>query len=332
MTKHDPIDPPRKKRSSLLERADAAFGLGGMDLPSPPAAIKRAPERPNRKAEADPQAAPVLSEAQKPNALSTPAQPAEPARGPKPDLPMVRLNGPRQSLDREIMRAGGLIAPGDAVSGVLEEFRVIKRELLIDTRASGDPRARRILVSSPHPGEGKSFCAINLAVTLASDPGIEVLLIDADVVNPCVVKRLGIEGGEGLLDILADPSLRPEDCAIRTNHGGLFVLPAGSGGINHAHRLAGSRLESALDRLTRSAPQRVIILDTPPALAASPAGELAAFVGQCVLVVHADKTSRAALEDASHLLSACGDVKLLFNAAQFSPSGRRFGAYGGSED
>ena len=64
------------------------------------------------------------------------------------------------------------------------------------------------------------------------------------------------------------------------------------------------------------------------AFAASPAAELAAHVGQALLVVRADETSRAALEDARQLLSACPDIKLLLNAAQFSPSGRRFGDYG----
>ena len=51
-------------------------------------------------------------------------------------------------------------------------------------------------------------------------------------------------------------------------------------------------------------------------------------VGQALLVVRADETSRAALEDAQQLLSACADIKLLLNAARYSPSGRRFGTYG----
>ena len=84
-----------------------------------------------------------------------------------------------------------------------------------------------------------------------------------------------------------------------------------------------------LDRLTQGAPDRFVIFDTPPALAASPAAELAQHVGQALLVVRADETSRAALEDAQQLLSACADIKLLLNAARYSPSGRRFGTYGG---
>ncbi len=84
-----------------------------------------------------------------------------------------------------------------------------------------------------------------------------------------------------------------------------------------------------LDRLTRGAPNRMVVFDSPPALAASPAAELARHVGQALLVCRADRTGRSALEDAVQLLGACPDIKLLLNAAHFSPSGRKFGTYYG---
>ncbi|MCB2085689.1 MAG: capsular biosynthesis protein, partial [Sphingomonadaceae bacterium] len=73
----------------------------------------------------------------------------------------------------------------------------------------------------------------------------------------------------------------------------------------------------------------IVIFDSPPALAASPAAELAKHVGQTVLVARADSTGQSALEDAVRLLSGCSDIKLLLNATQFSPSGRNFGSYYG---
>jgi hypothetical protein len=84
-----------------------------------------------------------------------------------------------------------------------------------------------------------------------------------------------------------------------------------------------------LDRLTQGAPRRLVIFDSPPALAASPAAELASHVGQAVVICRADQTGQSALEDALSLLSGCRDIKLLLNSANFSPSGRRFGAYYG---
>ena len=84
-----------------------------------------------------------------------------------------------------------------------------------------------------------------------------------------------------------------------------------------------------LDRLVEGAPNRFVIFDSPPALAASPAAELAKYVGQAVVVARADRTGQGSLEDAIRLLSGCPNIQLLLNAVHFSPSGRRFGSYYG---
>lgn len=318
MTEHSKINRAGARPASLFERADTAFGLGAPHkaplVPPVPQALRRAPA---------PQ--PIASAP----ATETGRQPSAPAPAPAPEAPRaVPFCGPSAAIDREHLREGGLIVPEDPVTGLLEEFRIVKRELLSDARASETPLARRILVCSPHSGEGKTYCATNLAIAMAAERGLEVLLVDADVVNPAITDRLGIEAGAGLMDALADPAIRPEALVIRTDIKGLFVLPAGSASNLDAEYLASNRTAEVLDRLTVGAPDRIVIFDTPPALAASPAAALAQYVGQTLLVVRADETARAALEDAQQLLSACGDIKLLLNAARYSPSGRRFGSYG----
>jgi Mrp family chromosome partitioning ATPase len=325
MTDQGKINREGARPASLFERADAAFGLGPVrtppvpPVPPVPEALRRAPA---------PQPAPQAPVAPQPVAFAKPAPVAAPA-APQPEAPRaVVFGGPLVHIDREHLRDGGLIVPEDPVTGLLEEFRIVKRELLADARAGASPLARRILVCSPHPGEGKTYCATNLAIALAAERGLEVLLVDADVVKPSVALRLGIDVEQGLMDALADPAIRPESLVIRTDIEGLFVLPAGTATSLDAEYLASARTGEVLDRLTQGAPDRIVIFDTPPALAASPAAELAQHVGQALLVVRADETSRAALEDAQQLLSACGDIKLLLNAARYSPSGRRFGTYG----
>lgn len=315
MTDQGKINRESARPASLFERADAAFGLG----PVPTPAVPKVPESPaalRRPAAPAPKPAPAAPISRAPVAAT------------EAPAPKVEFCGPFAAIDRDHLRDGGLIVPEDPVTGLLEEFRIVKRELLADARASDTPLARRILVCSPHPGEGKTYCATNLAIALAAERGLEVLLVDADVVKPSVTQRLGIEAEQGLMDALADPAIRPERLVIRTDIVGLFVLPAGTAMALDAEYLASARTGEMLDRLTQNAPDRIVIFDTPPALAASPAAELAAHVGQALLVVRADETSRAALEDAQQLLSACGDIKLLLNAARYSPSGRRFGTYG----
>ena len=317
MTDQGKINREGAKPASLFERADSVFGLGPArtapklpPVPPVPESLRRAPApRP-----AAPLAAVPVSEP-----APAPAQQTAPA---------VAFSGPFMAVDRDHLRDGGLLVPEDPVTGLLEEFRIVKRELLADARADASGLSRRILVCSPHPGEGKTYCATNLAIALAAERDLEVLLVDADVVKPSVTQRFGIDAERGLMDALADPAIAPESLVIRTDIDGLFVLPAGTASSRDAEYLASARTGEVLDRLTRSAPNRILIFDTPPALAASPAAELAAHVGQALLVVRADETARAALEDAQQLLSACGDIKLLLNAARYSPTGRRFGTYG----
>ena len=94
--------------------------------------------------------------------------------------------------------------------------------------------------------------------------------------------RFGIEAEQGLMDALADPALLLESLVIRTDIEGLFVLPAGTAMALDAEYLASARTGEVLDRLTQGAPDRIVIFDTPPALAASPAAELAQHVGQAL--------------------------------------------------
>lgn len=326
MTEHSKIDRksarPTKRDASLFERADAAFGLKNFGAAAVPADLPKGKVPPAGPEPTKAAAEPVETPTETGTELQI-ATPVEPTSTEK-----VALCGPPVQIDRALLDRAGLIVPEKPVTGLLEEFRIVKRELLADARASGTALARRILVCSPHQGEGKTYCAMNLAIALAAERNLEVVLVDADLLNPSIAARLGIEDAPGLMDALTDTAVRPEQLVSPTDIDGLFVMQAGNSSVRDAEYLTSARTGQVLERLTAGAPDRIFIFDTPPALAASPAAELAGHVGQALLVVRADETSRAALDDARQLLSACPDIKLLLNAVQFSPSGRRFGDYG----
>ncbi|MFD1959316.1 AAA family ATPase [Novosphingobium panipatense] len=246
---------------------------------------------------------------------------------------MATFTGEVHAVDGEHLREQGLIVPEGAVTTLLEEFRIVKRQLLVQAadlrRQNAGPMAQRVLISSPHPGEGKTYCALNLALSIAAEKESEVLLVDADFAKPSILSALGLPGGPGLMDALIDSTIDVADCVLRTDIPGLHVLPAGEATSTDSEYLSSSRTSRVLDRLTQGAPHRIVIFDSPPALAASPAAELAKYVGQVLVIVRADRTGRGALDDAITLLNACPNVQLLLNAAQFSPSGRRFGSYYG---
>lgn len=282
--------------------------------------------------------APVVQPAPLPIVEAAPIAPAPVQAAPATVAPVVppqpvAFSEKRHPVDREHLRGQGLIVPEGSITGLLEEFRIVKRQLLLQAadlrRQGGGMAAQRVLICSPHSGEGKTYTAVNLALSIAAEKESEVLLVDADFAKPSVLSTLGLPGGRGLMDALTDPAVDVADCVLVTDVPGLSVLPAGSVSITDSEYLNTSRTPAILDRLTQGAPQRIVIFDSPPVLAASPAAELAKFVGQALVVVRADSTGQGALEDAISLLSGCPNIQLLLNAASFSPSGRRFGSYYG---
>ncbi|MFA7586502.1 MAG: capsular biosynthesis protein [Novosphingobium sp.] len=329
MTQHSkfpemPDNQPESDNGSLIERAAMAFDFRRLSAPPVPAGVV-APEPvvvTDRAVISRDDAAVMRDRVENTGSVDGVERP-EPAE----------FGGIRHSVDREHLRDQGLIVPEGTVTALLEEFRIIKRQLLVQAselvRLGGGPAAQRVLICSPHPGEGKTYCAVNLALSIASEKESDVLLVDADFAKPSVLSVLGLPGGRGLMDALADPSIDVLDCVIGTDIPGLWVLPAGGATNSDSEYLNSSRTRVVLDRLTQGKSNRMVIFDSPPALAASPAAELARHVGQAVVIARADRTGQGALEDAVSLLSACPNIQLVLNAINFSPSGRKFGSYYG---
>jgi exopolysaccharide/PEP-CTERM locus tyrosine autokinase len=230
------------------------------------------------------------------------------------------------------LREGGFILPDAPVGSLAEEFRIVKRQLL--QAASGktgvaEDKRQTILVCSATANEGKTFCAVNLAISMATEKDLEVLLVDGDFSKPEILSVLGLEGGPGLIDAIADAGVDPNNLVIQTDIERLSVLPAGRQANNVTELLASQRTRKVLDALTANHPKRIVIFDSPPALMASPASILAGKVGQIVMVVRADQTNEADLREAIGLLSGCDNISLMLNGTGFTASGRRFGTYYG---
>ncbi len=236
-------------------------------------------------------------------------------------------------INRETLRQGGFIVPGAPPTSMSEEFRLVKRQLLLS--ALGGPggkaieRGQLILVCSAQPNDGKTFSAVNLALSMASETDIEVVLVDADVAKPEILSTLGLSGGAGLMDALADQSVDIEQLLIHTDIPNLLVLPAGLQSNNDTELLASDRTGALIDRLIEGRPRRIVLFDSAPALAASPASVLALHVGQCLIIVRADRTTESELRDTLTLLDACPRLQFMLNGVSFSGSNRKFGSYYG---
>lgn len=229
-------------------------------------------------------------------------------------------------VDRDALANAGIAVPNLAAPMLAQEFRVVKRHLLDGiTGATGADRDRMILVASALPGEGRTFCAVNLALSIAAERGFEVLLVDADGAGCPVLPVTELD--DGLIDAIGNEAIAVEDCVVRTDIPNLSVLPAGRPRDDAADLLASDHARTVLDELTRDRLDRILILDSPPVLAASVAAELARHVGRVAMVVRADTTGEADLLDALARLSGCPDIRLLLNACTAMPGGRRFGLH-----
>jgi protein-tyrosine kinase len=265
-----------------------------------------------------------------PQAQPMPSVLAEPAPVVAPRASEQRA---RAFIDLDQLREGGFIEPGAAPTTLSEEFRLIKRQVMLAAFGGRNTppidRARTVMVCSSQPNDGKTFCSINLALSMASERDLEVVLVDADVAKPEVLSTLGIQGGPGLLDAIADPTLNVEDVIIRTSLPTVSILPTGRRSHDDTELLSSARTHTVIDGLLASHPRRLIIIDTAPALVASPASVLAHHVGQVVMVVRADKTGENELREAISLLNGCEHIQLLLNGATYTGANQKFGSYYG---
>jgi protein-tyrosine kinase len=303
---------PRTMKPSLLERAAQVYDFGTHTRP---------------------QAKPVTVAAPAP--VRAPAEPVAEVPIVPPRTPVPVPRGAGVAIDRALLAEHGLLVPGAPIGPLAEEFRLVKRQLLTtarQVRADSADLSRTILVCSARPDDGKTYCAVNLAISMAAERDVEVLLIDADFAKPDVMGRLGLNEGPGLLDALAESQIDVERCIVRTDIPQLSLLPCGTKTNADTELVASARTGALIAQLLAADPKRLLIFDSPPVLAASPAAALANHAGQVMLVVRADRTSDSDLREAVDLLDGCEHIQLLLNAVSFAPGGRRFGSYYGQQE
>lgn len=239
---------------------------------------------------------------------------ATPRRAHEPSGKGARVpRAPTAGIDFDTLRARGFITPKSMRTRLAEQMRLIKRAVLHDFWSRKAERSNMIMVTSAGPGEGKSFISVNLALSLACELDLYVLLVDADFERPSALRSLGIETSHGFLDILADPARDLGEVIQRTDVERLSVIGPGRNRELSAELLSSQRMREIADELSSRYPDRLIIFDTSPLLAASEPVVMAELMGQTLFVVEADRTARSTLEEALDLLPEHADPALVLN-------------------
>lgn len=231
------------------------------------------------------------------------------------------------TLDLDVIAEKGLVSPSAPRSMLADQYRVIKRPLLLNAlgrgTASSIKHANLIMVTSALAGEGKSFTSINLAMSIAAELDHTVMLIDADVARPSVLTMLGLESGPGLLEIL-EGKVDLASCLMRTNVDKLTLLSAGTPHPKATELLASESMALLLEDIATRYPDRIVIFDSPPLLLTTESRVLASHMGQLVLVVHAGRTLQADVQYALSTVESCPIKLMLLNRAR----GLGRGSYG----
>ncbi|MBI5430606.1 MAG: tyrosine-protein kinase family protein [Nitrosomonadales bacterium] len=233
-------------------------------------------------------------------------------------------------LDLTRFRQLGGITPNEEKTQIAEAFRMIKRPLITNAFNQGAgfiKNGNLIMVTSALAGEGKSFCAINLAMSIAMEMDHTVLLVDADVARPSIPKYLGLKAQRGLLDILLDDKLELSDVMLRTNVEKLSVLTAGSKSRNATELLASQNMSKLLEDIAQRYRDRIVIFDSPPLLLTTESHVLATQMGQIVMVVEAETTPRNTVMEALRQIESCDVINFIFNKSRYDSSAGYYGNY-----
>jgi len=202
-------------------------------------------------------------------------------------------------LDR--LELAGYLADDYEDSCQFSEFRKIKRPILkkafpTEKTAGALPR-NLVMITSAVPGEGKTFCAINLMLNMILERDITVLLMDVDCMRRSLSKVFAVDTLPGLVDVL-EGDKKIEDVIINTAVPNLKIIPAGRALKHTAELLAGDDMKCLMVELSERYADRIILMDTPPLLAANDAEILSHYAGQAIVVAEADKTPQSITQQA----------------------------------
>ena len=239
------------------------------------------------------------------------------------DAPLPPNHNKMVRIDQVALRLAGLAPPEHQHRQIADQYRHVKRPLIGAATGRGVPKVDRgqlIMMASAMSGEGKTFTSINLALSMALEKDVHVLLVDADVAKPHISRILGVERELGLMDVLRDPALNIESVILPTDVSNLSVLPAGQRSETATELLASQRMEETVKYLASSDASRIVLIDSPPLLLTSESRALAQCVGQVVIVVRADITPQQAVLDAINKVGENKSISLVLNQAKVTTS------------
>jgi receptor protein-tyrosine kinase len=241
-----------------------------------------------------------------------------------------RLESRIVKIDTARLAARNILTPETKRNRTVEEFRLIKRMVLSRRWGEGGAPGNTIVVTSALPSEGKTTMAINLAMSIAAEEDLRVLLVDADFIKPDALRQLGITASKGLIDVLQNPSVDISEVMLRTNIEKLSLIPSGQLHERCTELLASARMDEIIAELASRYQDRILIFDSPPLLVTTEAVALASHMGQIVFVIQAGRTKRESVTNALEMIGEGPQLGLVLNRTTARFGNLDFGSYYGA--
>jgi exopolysaccharide/PEP-CTERM locus tyrosine autokinase len=250
--------------------------------------------------------------------------------------PVQRIERPTRivKIDRDVLRSMHLLPTPAMERRIASQYQQIKRPLIAAALGKSDPPipdAQLIMLASALSGDGKTFTSINLALSMARERDMEVVLVDADVAKPHLGHLFGLQNEAGLLDLLTDPSLHPESVILPTDIASLSILPSGRKVDGATELIASERMRELMQQMAGYNRRRIVLLDSPPLLLSTEAQALIPSVGQIVLIVRAEVTPQSAVLAAIEATGGSKPISLILNQSSEAPGTDYYG-YGSYGD
>ena len=234
-------------------------------------------------------------------------------------------------IDFAMLEKKGFVSTNSQRQVINEEYRVIKRKLLDNAfgpLSKSLNNSNVIMVTSSRQGEGKTFTAINLALSIALEQNKTVLLVDADVLRPNIMKTLELKNEQGLMEYLLGEKENIAEVMCRTNLDNLRIITAGKSHHLSAELLASERMFDAVEEFANRYPDRIVIVDTPPLLGINETAILANLAGQALVVTEEFKTKLFDVENAVKHLNPDMAIGFVVNKTeQVNLEGGGYGYY-----
>ena len=166
-----------------------------------------------------------------------------------------------EDVELETRLSDDLVALKKPGSVAAEQFRFWRSRII--KPQNGNP-PKTVLITSALQGEGKTFAASNLAVTIAQGLDEHVLLVDADLRNPMVHQIFGLDPSENGLSTYLENGKPLAEILCKTAIPKLTILPGGQEKKNPAELLCSQRMYSFIEEVRDRYPDRLVIFDSAP--------------------------------------------------------------------